>query len=166
MAQAGVKVVKQSYDILPKIIKSGGDGVLGAEILKGGGFPAAEGWYATNAAPNVLEVPEAQPFVEKFAKKYGQQPENYSITAYDAALVILDSVKRVAAAGKEVNRANVRDAIQESKVKTLQGEVSFDQNGDITNRIVSVFQIKKDTKYPLDDVLHQYKYMGVAPQGS
>jgi branched-chain amino acid transport system substrate-binding protein len=166
VAQAGVKVVKQSYDILPKLIKSGGDGVLGAEILKGAGFPAAEGWYATNAAPNVLEVPEAKPFVEKFAKKYGQQPENYSITAYDAALVILDSIKRVAAAGKEVNRANVRDAIQESKVKTLQGEVSFDQNGDITNRVVSVFQIKKDTKYPLDDVLHQYKYMGVAPQGS
>ncbi|HEY8871763.1 MAG TPA: branched-chain amino acid ABC transporter substrate-binding protein [Stellaceae bacterium] len=166
VAQAGVKVVKQSYDILPKIIKSGGDGVLGAEILKGAGFPAAEGWYATNAAPNVLEVPEAKPFVEKFAKKYGQQPENYSITAYDAALVILDSIKRVSAAGKEVNRANVRDAIQESKVKTLQGEVSFDQNGDITNRVVSVFQIKKDTKYPLDDVLHQYKYMGVAPQGS
>src|SRR6202162_3178559 len=81
VGQAGVKVVKQSYDILPKLIKAGGDGVLGAEILKGGGFPAAEGWYATNAAPNVLEVPEAQPFVEKFAKKYRQQPENYRLTA-------------------------------------------------------------------------------------
>ena len=69
-------------------------------------------------------------------------------------------------AGKEVNRANVRDAIQTAKVKTLQGEVSFDENGDITNRVVSVFQIKKDDKYPLDDVLHQYKYMGVAPQSS
>ncbi len=166
VAQAGVKVVKQSYDILPKLIKSGGDGVLGAEILKGAGFPAAEGWYATQAAPNMLDNPEAQPWVQRFAKKYGQQPENYSITAYDAALVILDAIKRVAASGKEVNRANVRDAIQESHVKTLQGEVSFDQNGDITNRVVSVFQIKKDTKYPLDDVLHQYKYMGVAPQGS
>ena len=166
VAQAGVKVVKQSYDILPKLIKSGGDGVLGAEILKGAGFPAAEGWYATNAAPNVLENPDAKPFVEAFAKKYKQQPENYSITAYDAALVILDSIKRVAASGKEVNRANVRDAIQASHLKTLQGEVSFDENGDITNRVVSVFQIKKDTKYPLDDVLHQYKYMGVAPQGS
>ena len=166
VAQAGVKVVKQSYDILPKLIKSGGDGVLGAEILKGAGFPAAEDWYATNAAPNVLENPDAKPFVEAFAKKYKQQPENYSITAYDAALVILDSIKRVAASGKEVNRANVRDAIQASHLKTLQGEVSFDENGDITNRVVSVFQIKKDTKYPLDDVLHQYKYMGVAPQGS
>ena len=166
VAQAGVKVVKQSYDILPKLIKSGGDGVLGAEILKGAGFPAAENWYATNASPNVLENPDAKPFVAAFAKKYGQQPENYSITAYDAALVILDAIKRVAASGKEVNRANVRDAIQASHVKTLQGEVSFDDNGDITSRVVSVFQIQKDPKYPLDDVLHQFKYMGVAPQSS
>jgi len=70
---AGVKVVKQSYDIMPKMIRAGGDGVYGAEILKGAGFPAAEGLYATIAAPNLLEVPEAKPFVEKFAKKYGQQ---------------------------------------------------------------------------------------------
>jgi len=166
VAQAGVKVVKQSYDIMPKMIRAGGDGLYGAEILKGAGFPAAEGLYATIAAPNILDNPDAKPFVEKFVKKYSQQPENYSITAYDAALVILDAIKRVAAAGKEVNRANVRDAIQESKVKTLQGEVSFDQNGDITNRVISVFQIKKDDKNPLDSVLHQYKYIGVAPQSS
>ena len=61
---------------------------------------------------------------------------------------------------------NVRDAIQTSKTKTLQGVVSFDDNGDITNREVSVFQIKRDDKHPLDSVLHQYKYLGVAPQSS
>ena len=166
VAQAGVKVVKQSYDIMPKIIRAGGDGLYGAEILKGAGFPSAEGLYATIAAPNLLENPEAKPWVERFVKKYGQQPENYSITAYDAALVILDAVKRVAESGKEVNRGNVRDAIQTSKTKTLQGVVSFDDNGDITNREVSVFQIKRDDKHPLDSVLHQYKYLGVAPQSS
>jgi branched-chain amino acid transport system substrate-binding protein len=166
VAQAGVKVVKQSYDIMPKIIRAGGDGLYGAEILKGAGFPSAEGLYATIAAPNLLENPEAKPWVERFVKKYGQQPENYSITAYDAALVILDAVKRVAESGKEVNRGNVRDAIQTSKTKTLQGVVSFDDNGDITNREVSVFQIKKDDQHPLDSVLHQYKYLGIAPQSS
>ena len=61
VAQAGVKVVKQSYDIIPNIIKAGGDGVYGAEILKGAGFPAAQGWYATIAAPNMLENPDAAP---------------------------------------------------------------------------------------------------------
>jgi branched-chain amino acid transport system substrate-binding protein len=163
VAQAGVKVVKQAYDIIPKVIRAGGDGLYGAEILKGAGFPAAEGWYATIAAPNLLENPDAAPMIERFAKKYGQQPDNYSVTAYDAALVIIDAVGRIAASGKEVTRDAVRDAIQESHVKTLQGEVSFDANGDIENRVISVFQIAKNDKYPLDDVLHQYKYIGVAP---
>ncbi len=86
VAQAGVKVVKQSYDIVPDIIKSGGDGVYGAEILKGAGFPAAQGWYATTASPNMVENPDAAPMIERFVKKYGTQPDNYSITAYDAAL--------------------------------------------------------------------------------
>jgi branched-chain amino acid transport system substrate-binding protein len=166
VAQAGVKVVKQASDLLPNLIKGGGDGLYGAEILRGAGFPAAQGWYATIAAPNILDNPDAKPFVEKFAKKYGQQPENYSITAYDAALVILDAVKRVAASGKEVTRDAVRDAIQSTHLKTLQGEISFDDNGDVTNRVISVFRIEKDDKYPLDDVLHQYKYIGVAPQSA
>ena len=49
-----------------------------------------------------LDNPDAKPFVDAFVKKYNQQPENYSITAYDAALVIIDAIKRVADAGKEV----------------------------------------------------------------
>jgi len=166
VAQAGVKIVKQASDILPRMIKGGGDGLYGAEILRGAGFPAAEGWYATIAAPNVLENPEAADVIQRFVKKYGQQPENYSITAYDAALVILDAIKRVADSGKEVTRETVRDAIQTARVKTLQGEIAFDENGDLRSRVISVFRIVKDDKYPPDDVLHQYKYLGIAPQSS
>jgi branched-chain amino acid transport system substrate-binding protein len=167
VGQAGVKVVKQAFDVLPPaMIKGGGDGVYSAEILKGAGFPAAEGWYCTIAAPNILEAPDAKPWVERFAKKFSQQPENYSITAYDAALVILDAIERVAKSGKEVNRDNMRDAIQSTKLKTMQGEVAFDENGDITNRIISVFQIKKDGKFPDDDMVHQFHYIGNAPQSA
>ena len=166
VAQAGVKLVKQSFDVLPKMVKGGGDGMYGAEILRGAGFPAAEGWYATIAAPNILENPEAAPVIARFAQKFGQQPENYSITAYDAALVIFDAIKRVAASGKEVTRETMRDAMQTGHVKTIQGEVAFDDNGDLQNRVISVFRIAKDDKYPLDEVLHQYKYLGVAPQSS
>jgi len=148
---------------MPKMIKSGGDGMYSSEVLKGAGFPAAEGWYATTASPDLVQSPETKPFVERFAKKYGQQPENYSITAYDAALVILDAVKRVADSGKTVDRASVRDAIQASHLKTLQGEVSFDENGDITNRIVSVYKIVKDDKFPPDgvDIVAWYVMMGI-----
>jgi branched-chain amino acid transport system substrate-binding protein len=163
VAQAGVKLAKQSYDILPKIVKGGGDGMHSTDLLSGAGFPAAEGWYCTIAAPHVFDKPEVAAWAKKFQDKFGGPPEDYSVTAYDAGLVILDAIKRVAASGKEVNRDNVRDAIQSSKLNTLQGEVSFDANGDINNRIVSVFRITKDDKFPLNDTVHQYKYVGVAP---
>ena len=51
-----------------------------------------------------------------------------------------------------------------AKVPTIQGTVSFDENGDLADRTVSVFQIKKDTTKPLTDVSAQYKYIDVAPQ--
>ena len=65
-----------------------------------------------------------------------------------------------------MTREAVRDAMQISHVKTIQGEIAFDDNGDLQNRVISVFQIVKNDKYPLDEVLHQYKYFGDAPQSS
>jgi branched-chain amino acid transport system substrate-binding protein len=161
---AGIKVVKQSYDILPKIVKGGGDGVYGASLLKGAGYPAIEGWYATIAAPYLAENPDVAPWIKRYQEKYGHGPTSYSFTAYDGMLVILDAIRRVAASGKPVTRGAVRDAMQTADVKTLQGNVSFDENGDIKDRTVSVFQYRYNPKYPVDDVLHQYKYIGVAPQ--
>ena len=63
-----------------------------------------------------------------------------------------------------MTRAAVRDAIQATKLKTLQGTVSFDDNGDLTNRIVSIFQVQHNSNFPKDDIVHQYKYIGAAPQ--
>ncbi len=162
--QAGVKLAKQAYDIIPNVIKAGGDGVLGPEMLTGAGFPAAEGWYATNASPHMTEDTKAEKFVQAFRAKFGEAPDDYTITSYDAGLVIIDAVKRLVAEKKPVDHSTVRDAIQTAQVPTIQGIVSFDQNGDVKDRTVSVFQIKKDTSKPLDDISAQYHYVGVAPQ--
>ena len=162
-AQAGVKLAKQSYDLMPNIVKAGGDGMYGPSILSGAGFPSADGWYATVASPHMMEDAALQSWVKRFTAKTGRQPSDYSITAYDAAMVVIDAIERVAKSGKTVDRANVRDAIQSTNLKTLQGTVSFDENGDIKQRIVAVFQVKHDPKFPVDDLVHQYKYVGVAP---
>jgi branched-chain amino acid transport system substrate-binding protein len=164
VAQAGVKLAKQASETVPNMIKAGGDGVAGGSFLKGGGFPAVEGWYGTNAGPHLTESPEAASFVKTFQEKYHATPDDYSITAYDAAKVILAAVEDVAKSGKEMNRSNIRDAIQNSHVKTLQGTVAFDQHGDVLDRTVSVFQYRHDDKYPLDDITHQLKYLEAAPQ--
>jgi branched-chain amino acid transport system substrate-binding protein len=163
---AGIKLVKQSYDIVPQIIKAGGDGCYSAALLKGAGFPAMDGWYATIASPYIAANPDVKPWIERFQAAYGQGPVAYSFTAYDGMLVILDSIQRVADSGKPVNHDTVRDAIQEASVKTLQGVVSFDENGDIKNKIVSVFQCRHKAEFADDNVLQQYKYLGPAPQTS
>jgi branched-chain amino acid transport system substrate-binding protein len=166
VGQAGVKLVKQAYEIIPKMTKGGGDGMYGPEVTHGGGFPAAEGWYATIAGSHLLENPEVRPVIDRYKKKFGKSPDDYSLTSYDAASVILDAIKRVAAANKPMTRENVRDAIQATKLKGLQGEISFDENGDLVNKVISVFQVHQDAAHPDDDVEHQYKYIGVAPSVS
>ena len=163
--QAGVKLVKQAYEILPHDMpKAGGDGLITPEMLTAAGFPAAEGWYCTNASPHVTEDPAAQAWVNAYKAKFNVLPDDYSITAYDGTEVIIDAVKRVAATGKPITRSAVRDAIQTAKVKTLQGVVSFDANGDIEDRVIAIFQVHHDDKFPVDDMIHQFKYIGVAPQ--
>jgi branched-chain amino acid transport system substrate-binding protein len=164
VSQAGVKLAKQSFDILPKAIKGGGDGMYSAEMLSAAGFPAAEGWYATVATPHTTEEKSADAWVNRYQAKYNLVPSDYAITAYDAALVIADAIRRVVADRKDVNRDNVRDYIQTANVKTVQGMIAFDANGDLLDRAISVFQIRRDARYSADDMVRQYHYIGAAPQ--
>jgi branched-chain amino acid transport system substrate-binding protein len=164
VSQAGVKLAKQAYDIIPKVIKGGPDGMTSSELLTGAGFPAVEGWYTTIAAPHLVDDTAAAQFVSTFKGQFGIAPDDYSITAYDAALVMIDAVKRVAATGKPVTREAVQAALMTAKVPSLQGVISFDKYGDLADRTVSVFHIQRDASKPLDDVSAQYKYLQVAPQ--
>jgi branched-chain amino acid transport system substrate-binding protein len=140
--------------------------MYGPSILQGAGFPASEGWYCTVAAPHMMEDSDLQPWVKRFTEKTGRQPSDYSITAYDAVLVVIDALERVVKSGKKVDRVNMRDAIAATKLKTLQGEISFDANGDLNQRVIAVFQVKHNPEFPPDDLTHQYRYVGVAPQST
>ncbi len=166
VGQAGVKLAKQAYDIIPKVIKAGGDGMQSADLLKGAGFPAVEGWYATVASPHFDETTNsrAKAFGDAYFKKFNQHPDDYTVTCYTAAEVVIQAVKDLVKAKKAVDRSSVRDAIQHVDLKsTLIGSVEFDANGDLKNKVISVFQITKDDKAPLDDPTAQYKYIGTAP---
>jgi len=109
-----------------------------------------------------LDDAKVSAWLANFQKRWNALPSDYSITAYDAALVILAAIETVAKSGAPVERGAVRDAIQAGKVETLQGPVSYDANGDLSDHIVSVFQVQRDAAYPLNDMVHQFKYIGVA----
>jgi branched-chain amino acid transport system substrate-binding protein len=161
--QAGGKLVKQAHEIIPNAIKGTGDSLVDRGILTTVGFPSLEGWYFTDAAPNLMAADKAQDFIKRYQAMFGLPPYNYAICAYDAALVIIDAMQRLTAAGTPVTREAMRDAIQSAKVETLQGLVSFDENGDLTDHTVSLYQVKKDPNHLLDDMRYQARYLGVAP---
>jgi ABC-type branched-subunit amino acid transport system substrate-binding protein len=134
------------------------------DMLTGTGMPAIQGWYATSAAAHVLEEPDVQAWAKRYKAKMNQEPADYTVTYYDAASVIIDAIGRVAKAGTPMTRANVRDAIQATKLKTLQGDIAFDENGDMNSKVVSIYQVKFDGTFPPGDVVHQFIYVGVAPE--
>jgi branched-chain amino acid transport system substrate-binding protein len=151
--QAGVKLAKQAADVMPSMLKMGGDGMYGVGFPQDAG-PAAESWFATIAAPDTIDEPQAQDWVAKYKARFGASPQDYALTAYDAVLVIEDTIARLVNDGMPITRSNVRDYAQTANLPTLQGVVSFDDNGDLKDKIISVFQIK--------DGIYQYK--GAAPQ--
>ncbi len=161
---AGVKLAKQAYEIIPNVIKGGGDGIWGTDFLTAGGFPAVDGWYATQASPELVGDPALAGWNKLYADRFKSQPDNYTITAHSAAEAIIEAARVVAATGKPVTRDAIRDALQSVKVKTIQGVVEFDANGDIKSKVVSVYQIKKDASKGLDDPSAQFKYIAVAPE--
>ena len=151
--QAAVKLAKQANDVMPSLPKMGGDGVYSVSFPQDAG-QAAENWYATIAAPDTIDEPQAQDWVAKYQSKFGASPQDYALTAYDAVLVLDDTVKRLLTDGMPINRDTVRDYAQQTNLPTLQGTISFDDNGDLKEKVISVFQVKDG----------KYQYVGVAPQ--
>jgi branched-chain amino acid transport system substrate-binding protein len=157
---AGVKLAKQAYDILPNtMLRADASGIYEGDFLKGAGFPAAEGWYATSAAPHIFDTPAGQAWQRRYVQRWNKQPSDYALTTYDAAVVVVDAIAQVEKSGQPIDRPNVRAAIQATNIQTLQGPVSFDNNGDLQHPSISIFQVTHDSKYS-DADLAQFKYVG------
>jgi branched-chain amino acid transport system substrate-binding protein len=151
--QAAVKLAKQANDVMPGMPKLGGDGVYSVSFPTDAG-PAAENWYATIAAPFSIGEPQAQDWVYAYTSKFGQPPQAYALTAYNAVLVLDDTITRLLNDGMPITRENVRDYAQMTSLDTLQGKIAFDDNGDLQDKVISVFQVKDGL----------YQYVGTAPQ--
>jgi branched-chain amino acid transport system substrate-binding protein len=158
--QTGAKLAKQAYDILPsKVLRADASGIYEGDFLQAAGFPAAEGWYATSAAPHILDTPAGQAWAHRYIQRWQKQPTDYGLTTYDAGLVVVNAVGRVVKSGQPVARANIRSAIQATKLQTLEGTIQFDKNGDLLRPVISIFRVTHDSKVS-DTDLSQFKYVG------
>ena len=103
----------------------GADGWDSAEFSKLGG-EAVEGGYFCNHYSPMDPRPLVQNFVKKYAETYGATPDALATLAYDAALILIDSLNR---AGTTDGPA-LRDAIAATNLECVSGVITFDGWGD------------------------------------
>ncbi|HWC01731.1 MAG TPA: branched-chain amino acid ABC transporter substrate-binding protein [Methylomirabilota bacterium] len=152
--QVGVKLARQ----IPRALPSAK--LLGPDTLYNRAFPVqarsagAEGWYVSNVAPHPAATAAAAAWAERFRARFAAAPSSYSLTGYAAVAVIADAVTRVVARGIPVTRANVRDAIEATRLPdALPGPISFDPDGDLERPAVSIYQVRSGEFQHVETVL-------------
>ncbi len=101
----------------------GGDGWDSPELFNIAGA-AIEGGVFANHFSHESTVPAAVAFVKAYEAKFGQKPDALAALAYEAAMIMVDAIKRAGSA----NPTAIRDALKATNLETITGVVKFDAN--------------------------------------
>ncbi len=127
-------IAKQARDKGITVPLIGGDGWDSTQLYAIGGS-ALNGSYFTNHYSPYDTDPKVQKFVNDYKAKYGSIPDALAATAYDAAHIMFDSIKR----SKSLNGPDIRDALAATKdYPGVTGTVTFNQNRDAVKPIVMI----------------------------
>jgi len=121
----------------------------------------------------VATLTTAQSFVKAYEATYGTLGA-YSANAYDCANILIQAIKKAIASGAttpqnasdltgaKAFRTAVINALKQTDYTGPTGHHTFDANGDTTNKVVSVFQIK-NLKSPCDNSCWVFQKVIMAP---
>jgi branched-chain amino acid transport system substrate-binding protein len=146
---SGALLSKQLKDGGVKVPLMGGDGLYDAQYIALAGAANAEGDFATSVGLPLDQLPQGEKFKTEFKAAYPKDEiAAYDAYSYDAATVIM---KGVLVAASKVTAAKVtstegRQAITAAVAATnydgVTGTVSFDKNGDTTNKAITMYTVK------------------------
>jgi branched-chain amino acid transport system substrate-binding protein len=132
----------------------GGDGIADDAAWLDTAGAGAVGTTATVAAPDPasLSSDAAKKFVSDYNSFVSGKPNNnlvgYSAMSYDAANIVIQAVKNLISAGKDVTRANVRDQVAGIQYSGITGNISFDANGDNAGpKVFAVYTVDSSNKW-------------------
>ena len=124
----------------------GGDG-WDSEKLYEIGKEALEGSYFSNHYSVEDPDPKVQKFVADYKAKYNGSPDALAATAYDAALIMFDAIKRA----NSTDGKAIRDALKQTKdFPGVTGTINFNENRDAVKPILMI-KVAKGGKYEVAD---------------
>jgi branched-chain amino acid transport system substrate-binding protein len=125
----------------------GGDGIFDANYIKGAGGKSAEGDLATSVGAPTEKLETAKQFVSDYqAAGYSEPFSAYGAFSYDAANILIQAISKSAAEGTvKDNRSKILDALNQTKdYNGVIGTTSFDEFGDTSNKVLTVYQVKSE----------------------
>jgi branched-chain amino acid transport system substrate-binding protein len=143
---------KQLKDGGLKIPLMGGDGIVDKTFVQLAGA-AAEGDLATSVGAPADKLPEAKSFIDAYAaKKYKDPYSAYGSLSFDATNALIGSLAKTleggAAWGEDKRDALIKN-VGSYKQSGANGEIAFDQYGDSTNKLLTVYQVSGPDFAPL-----------------
>jgi branched-chain amino acid transport system substrate-binding protein len=111
-----------------------GDGVFHPEFLSKAG-EKADGAYFT--FPDIESSPEAVEFKGRYEKRWGKRTGPYSIYSYVTANILFESIEKAGG----TDGVKIAEAIRGMEHQTVIGPISFDEKGDVTRSIYTIWKV-------------------------
>jgi branched-chain amino acid transport system substrate-binding protein len=152
----GILIRQQMLQVsaLKNLPFAGGDGLVTSTFSKTIGSNSGGPIFGTVATIDEGAAPGAQSFLNEYNSTYGAANLGaYSAAGFDCANILIQAIKTALAngahtptgssdtAGAKAFRAAVISAIQGISFSGVLGHQSFDQNGDTTNKVITVYQV-------------------------
>jgi len=141
---------KQIKDAGLDIPLMGGDGIVDKQFVALGG---REGDLGTSVGAPAESLPSAKAFIDDYkAAGFSEPFSTYGVLTYDATNVIVAALaKTVGDSGTfdDSKRETLISNVQSTDVDGASGKISFDQFGDTTNKVLTVYQVKGSDFAPI-----------------
>ncbi len=125
-------IARTARELGLKVPLLGGDGWDSDKTLEIGG-DAVNGSYYTNHYSAEDPGPAVQNFIQKYKGKYGAVPDAMAVLGYDAAKILVDSIKRAGS----TDGAKIRDALAKTKdYPGVSGSITIDAERNSQKNIV------------------------------
>ena len=119
----------------------GGDGIFDPKFIELGG---KEGDLATSVGAPTESLATAKAFVDAYKKKFGKEDyAAYGAFSYDAANALIGALAKTidGSAWDESKRDSMLTNVGSYSGSGATGEVKFDQYGDSTNKVLTVYSV-------------------------
>ncbi|WP_378956889.1 ABC transporter substrate-binding protein [Pelosinus sp. sgz500959] len=119
------KIAKQARELGINVPLIGTDGFDDPKVVEIAGVEALNNTFFSNHYSAQDTDPRIQKFVAAFKAEYGQEPNALAALGYDAALMVIDSIKRA----NSTDPAKLRDALEQTKdLQVVTGVITMDAN--------------------------------------